>query len=209
MSLEKVASGLGSIVKIIIYGFILLVIVAMFFAYKMMDKATTKTERPVEVVKNVNTISNEPKTKPETKPETNTNSEVKDSADNSPKIETPPPKQEPVKEPELKQVSVELLKMTPVRSDFSSGYSGANLKIQITNNTDNVIGGYMGDLTIKDGFGDTLMIIEDKYDKDLKPNKSIVVDRYIKLNPFIDRDQRLGAATKYKASFELKKVIEE
>lgn len=207
MSLEKVASGLGSIIKIIIYGFILLVIVGIVFAYKMVgDSKEAKASKPVEVVKNTGTITNEPKSLPEKQVSSNEATSSQNPLQKENNLEQ---KEEVKSEPELKQVSVELIKMSPEESKYMEGYSGVDFKVKVTNNTDKVIGGFMGELTIKDGFGDTLKIISMKYDKDLGANKSIVLDRYVKLNPYIASDQRFAATTKYKGSFELKKVIEE
>lgn len=194
MSLEKVAKGMGSAVKIIIYGFILLTAVGVIIAISV-GGGDSKSEKPADVrkidpmaVKNSN--------------------EVVESADAS-KVAALPASAPVVPQDSIEsKVKVELLKLTPEGfNDIADAYTGIGLKVKITNESDKPIHGIKGSLSIKDAFDDEAGGFTIKVDETIKPGEVKTFDWVYSINVYRASDQKMTQLKKWTASFKAEKIL--
>ena len=207
MSLEKVASGLGSIIKIIVYGFIILVIIGMFFAYKMVgDSKEAKSNKPAEIAKVSQDVVKPNKEVVESK-------KGDTATESTAKAETEKPVVESVvKEPEAdtieSKIGIEILDIKPGNpNSVAKAYNSIDLKVRITNDSDKVVQGIKGSLILKDAFGDDVMAFSIKEDGTIKPHTSKIDNLSYEISMFSNKEQNATQLKKWSSQFKPIKIL--
>ena len=103
------------------------------------------------------------------------------------------------------------LKVTNIQGhyfDMVSAYDKVNVDIEIENTSSKTLKGFLGDVVIKDAFGDVVKTVGYKSDEDLPPGKT-TRKLSLELNIYMKDDQRLAALNKFTSEFHIEKILTE
>lgn len=195
MSLEKLAKGMGSAVKIIVYGFILIFVLGLIIAFGVGGDSTT--EKPVEVSKiDPAVLKNSPKVV-----ESEGAAKSNDAAASTPVAQ---------KDSIESKVKVELLSLAPDNYlDVLNAYAAVALKVKITNDSDKAIHGVKGRLQLKNAFGDNAGAFSIETDETIQPGKSREFNWSYKISTYDSDDQKMATLKKWTAEFKVEKILVE
>ena len=101
------------------------------------------------------------------------------------------------------------LKVTNIQGhyfDMVSAYDKVNVHIEIENTSSKTLKGFLGDVVIKDAFGDVVKTVGYKSDEDLPPGKT-TRKLSLELNIYMKDDQRLAALNKFTSEFQVQKIL--
>lgn len=198
--MEKIASGLGSIVKIIVYGFILLVIAGMVLAFNYSGSKPTE-KKPAEVSKIDQQAIKQESGVVENKTDTT-------KVETQPTVEKEQTKEEPATNPLESKISLEVTKITGENyNDIAKAYSGIGLGIKVSNNSDQVIQGIKGEIIIIDAFGDVAGTFNFKEDTTMKPGTTKKHEFVYKANLFNTKQQKIIDIKKWTTTFKAEKIL--
>ena len=103
------------------------------------------------------------------------------------------------------------LKVTNIQGhyfDMVSAYDKVNVDVEIENTSGKTLKGFLGDVIIKDAFGDVVKSVSYKSDEDLPPGKT-TRKLSLELNIYMKDDQRLAALNKFTSEFHIEKILTE
>ncbi|WP_024814983.1 hypothetical protein [Acidovorax sp. JHL-3] len=198
MSLEKLAGGMGSLVKIILFGFILFVVAGLFMAYMLTNG------EPRDVPASVSKIDSQTVSTAE-------NVVQKVPKDESAEAATVPvvvPSQDiPVDSVESK-IKLDLVSIAPKEfNEIANAYSGIGLQVKVTNGSEKVVHGIKGTLVLRDAFGDLAGSFGIKIDQTLQPGETKSFDWVYEINLFSSSDQKMTQLNKWQSTFKAEKIL--
>ena len=92
-------------------------------------------------------------------------------------------------------------------NEYAKAYSGIGLDIKVSNNSDQVIQGIKGDITIIDAFGDVAGTFTFKNDDTMKPGTTKKHELVYKANLFNNKQQKLVEIKKWTSTFKAEKIL--